>query len=610
MQVYGSSSYYLPNSNSRNTASSQDAKNLLSLPANQLPGKNDILRESFFFAEQKTPQTDVSGPVAALRILQSLGYLTSLFQQTETPIIPNIDKKSQSVGVKTDILKGIKNSLQVLNSTVTRLLQNDALNTRSTQSSQPDAVALKAGKESPITSISVEAAQVSSSNTLASNEQSLPYSALGLTGNFIVNGYNISVVSSDTIITIKDKINYGSDYNHNGIQDGPQDIDGTGQSEIIFVRPGRFTPGVYIVKDNEGKGYLYPNEDANNTGLIVGGSKQNNIVATIENNRLKLASQAGGSNSIDLQDPDNVLLALGFFELNSKGMPIQKEVQYTTSNSVTRLPANLIISPEKAVIKIDGKTVTSDSNVFEGVVPDASLNVKLVSSAPAEISTFLDPTNATNQIKILFSHFNEAMKKLNGALMTSKIFETDVDIQRIRNALTQSQKKTSDAAKRNEGIDSVRAKYQNPSAIGFDVKNTEKNTVQETAVTSFVQSIKDQVEMPFKNSPADLYKRLSSMGIRTAEDNSFSVNEAELNQALTVNSKEVLDLLTNPETGILTRLKSHLSDILAKGIGRVDYKESKIEGISKVPITLADKFQDFAKNSAEQKKSQTLIAVA
>lgn len=606
MQVYGSPiTYYAPNSirPGGDAVSTQAAKDLLSAPVNQLPDKSDILRDSFHFAGQKVPSIDVGSPIAALRVLESIGYLTSLFQQTQSPITINLEKKSLSGGVQTDILKGIKNSFQTLNTTVSNLLQIDALNTRSAQSSKPESVTLTAGQESPIISASVVPKRVASNNVLVSNAQSFPYPALGLTGSFVVNGYNVSVVSADTIITIKDKINYGSDYNHNGIQDGPQDIDGTGQTGVIFIHPGRYTPGVYIVKDNEGKGSLYPSEDVNNTGLIVGGSKQNKVVAAIESNRLKLTSVAGGSTTIDLQDPDNVLLALGFFELNSKGRPIQKEAQYSGS-------VNLIVSPKKAVIKVDGETVTNDTNVFTGVVSDSEITVKKVSTTPAQVSTSLDPANAASRIKVLFNNFNDAIRKINGAMLASKAFETDSDIQRIRNALTQSQEKIPAVTKRNEGIDAVRAKHENQGMIGFELQNTKKNTLQETAVTSFVQSIKDQVMMPFTSAPVDLYKRLSSIGIRTKDDNTFAVNESDLKRALTVNTKEVLSLFTDPGTGILPQLKSQLSDILAKGIGRIDYKETKIETLAGIPVVLSQDFQKFVEGSTEQKKAQTLIAVA
>lgn len=289
------------------------------------PNIGDILQSSLNYKEQNVPSITTGDPVSALRVLSDISFFASLYQQAQTPIIPNLDNKS--VGLKTDILGGIKSSLQTLDGTVTQLLQNGSLNTRSTQSTQSNVVEATADNTSPLTSVSVVAQQVASGNVLVSNAQSSTMPALGLTGSFYVNGYQIQVASTDSIVSIKDKINFGSDFNHNGVLDGPQDINGTGKPGIISIPPSQYGPGIYINKDPEGKGYLYPSEDVNNTGQLVGGSKQNMVSATIENNRLKLTSLASGSTKINLRDPNNILLSLGFFAYDSKGMSVQKDTQ-------------------------------------------------------------------------------------------------------------------------------------------------------------------------------------------------------------------------------------------------------------------------------------------
>lgn len=578
-------------------------------PSNPPPGNNKILADSLHYNVEKIPSIEVTSSVGALRALDAMRYLTSLTEQIQTPSSQNIDKKSLRAGMQTDALINIRESLKTLSATVTSLLGRDSLNTRSAKSSKPDLVEAVAGRRSPITSVNVVPKQVSADNVLVSDEQPSTHPALGLTGDFVANGFKVSVVSTDTIHTLKDKINYGEDLNHNGKLDGSEDINGTGLPGTIFVHAGEYTPGVYIVKDQNGKGYLNPKEDTNDNGQLDGGTKNTKVVAAIENNRMTLTSLTGGANTIDLQDPDNILLALGFFERNAKGVSVQKEVQYTIVNTLLPPSRDLMVSPKKSVITVDGQTFKSDSNTFIGAVEDATLTVNKASNSQVKISISIDPTDAFNKIKTLFNSFNEAIRKINNELVSTKTFEADTDIQRLRNQLTESQAKIPEASKRNEDMDVYLAKHENQQMIGFTVKS-DKGTLQEIAVSNQARSIKDQLASPFKNTPIDLQKRLSSIGIQTAEDSTFSLDEVGLKRALTINGDAVLNLFTDTQTGILPQLKKQLDSVLEKDLGRVDLKAVKIEGLTNIPGVLADKYQKYVETFTFQEKVKNLIAVA
>jgi hypothetical protein len=192
-------------------------------------------------------------------------------------------------------------------------------------------------------------------------------------------------------------------------------------------------------------------------------------------------------------------------------------------------------------------------------------------------------------------------------LTVSKSFEADWDVQFIRDELTQTQNKILRATNQNRAIAAVSPKTS--VSNGITVDNPGKNTLQEIAVTNFVQSL-GQTAQPIASAPNDLLKRLSSLGIMTSSDNTFSVDEAQLGKALSSNAKGVLSLLTDPRTGLLPQLKTRLSDILAPGIGRIDYKEAKVEALSTVPVALSQQYQKYVANATLATQVKTLIAVA
>jgi len=79
---------------------------------------------------------------------------------------------------------------------------------------------------------------------------------------------------------------------------------------------------------------------------------------------------------------------------------------------------------------------------------------------------------------------------------------------------------------------------------------------------------------------------------------------------LNINAEEVLDLLNNPETGILPLLDKQLNQILESGPGDIALKRQKISQSSETPDQFAARLRQFEEYSNLQRTAQTLIAVA
>ena len=571
--------------------------------------KRDILFNSVFINTRKVPNLEATGPLAAFRVNDAIALLSRRFDSRKIPILEDLGKKERFTLLKLRQLDDLSTSLKTLGQTVTELFSVDALNPKSSSSTRSKRVQAFVGKDAPLDSFRISPVRLSKGAILASDEQSTPLGTLGLTGSFFINGVKITVESSDTLIDLKNKINFGEDHNRNGVLDKTEDVNNNGTLDIIQTANSEFVPAIFITEDLDGDGELDPDEDVNDNGRLDGGVAETKVLALIKDNRLVLVGLAGGRDRIDLLDSDEVLLNLGFFELNFKGFPVQKEFQFDSEDQ--DLAVNLIQQPQTAKIEIDGKPVFSDTNVFSGVIEDTDLVIKKASEKAAQINIFIDTETFFTQIKTLFDQFNYSISKINNLLGISRTFAQDGDIQDIRNDLTfKPQERARGLAKRNEDIDTLRGRPGNPFATGIKVVNPEKNNPQEVAITSAVQAVKSGITRAFQSQNENLLRRLGSIGIRTLADNTFLLDEREFRRGLNSNTTEIFDLFTNPETGILPNLAERLSIILRDDLGEPAIEKNEIVVQSSSPRIQAENFRKLTENINLGNTTQTLIAVA
>ncbi|MZH14675.1 MAG: hypothetical protein F3742_07895 [Nitrospinae bacterium] len=564
------------------------------------------LFDEIFINKRKVPQLQAAGPLATLRTADAISLLTQRFQAQKLPVIDDLQDKESFVIARLRQLDDLSDSLKDLEETVTNLLSNDSLNPKAASSSRFREVLASAGKNAPLDSIEVRTVQLARTAELASDVVN-PSARLNLSGSFSVNGFEVTVVSTDSIVDIINKINFGEDANQNGTLDLSEDVNANGTLEILQLANSEFGAGVFIKEDVNDNGEIDGSEDINSNNRLDGGISDNNVVALLRDNRLVLVSLAGGSNTIDLKDDNHILFELGFFEFDSRGTKAQKEIQL---NDLER-PDNLVVQPQQAVVEVDGKLFSSDSNITSGGIEDTALVLRKISDTASKITIFIDAPTFFAQIKTLFNKFNDSISKVNDLLDGSRTFESDGDIQDIRNELTtETQKRARILEDRNRIIDDFRGRPGNPQATGVSVTNTKKLTQKEVAVTSIVQAIQRGLTFPSQNGNENLLKRLSSFGIRTLTDNTFSLDEKEFARGLEKNTREVFDLFTNSETGILPLLARQLEDIVRDDRGDLALKQSEVVIQSGAPNVLAQNFRKFTENSNLETTVQTLIAVA
>ncbi len=566
-----------------------------------VPNRSDLLFNALF-VNKKAPALQSSGPIASLRARDAIRLLSIRTPSpTQASVSQNIDANARFRELKITRLGELADSLAVLKDKVGELLAPGALSLRSARSSDPDSIRATAGENAPLSRTDVTPTRLAAGEVLVSDEQA--DSALGLSGSFFINGFKVTVEAGDSLFSIRDKINFGEDRNKNGTLDGPEDVNANGVLESYGVAGNEFGGSLFVDEDLNGSGTLDGAEDANGNGRLDGGILETRVIASVTGNRLTLTSVAGGDTRIDLRDEDDVLLGLGFFERDRKGLSVQKETQFDSGNP----PANLIRNPQTARIEVEGKTQTNHFNSFDDVIDDTTLTVKRASGQKVQIEVLLEASQTAASLETLFDRFNSAVRNVNDLLAGSKTFQGDADVKEIRTALTgTAQEKTQDLDARNQDIDRVRANRENQSLTGFAVANGEKNNVAEVALTAFAQSPNDAANGLSERSGRALLDRLDAIGIRTLDDDTLAVDSVKLKRALTVNPKEVLDLFENSETGILPVLENSLSQILDPDSGAIALKQKELS--AQTDPNVSRSVRAFSENARAAEVSN-LIAV-
>lgn len=621
MEVSGSTNSFLFTSPftvpGGNQAIVNESKDNLNSGGQSRPQTNDLIFQSLDIVKRRAPVLEGVGPLAGFRLGNAVKVVTERAERNKLPIADDIERSGRFSDLKIERLDALRISLRTLQSTVRVLQNNSAFNLLATESSREDLVKIKAGKISPTGNFTIKPIRKMVSSTLASDKQSTPIKALGLSGNFYINGFKISVETTDSIVQLRDKINRGEDINNNGMLDSAEDTNNNGTLDIISIRATEFGPGLYFTEDLNSNGTLDSDEDVIDNNRLDGGFLETGVKARIESNRLLLSSIAGGSTKIDLRDNDSILLQLGFFELNLKGLPIQKELQFDTDQLIQGIPsANLNIEPLPALVEVDKtlndpKTIESNFNVFTNISEGAVITALKASTRKASIQVFFDATNAIDQIKTFVNHYNDSLIKINDVLSQSKEFARDKDIQNIRNDLTiKPQEKTRIIEKRNEGIDMLRVTKENLQEIGFGVANANKKIVQELSTSITLKGILGETTSSFFNATNKIATRLTTVGIRTSADNTFVIDEPKLKRALKVNAEETLNTFTDKESGILPLLSQQLEKVLQENLGDLDRKINQIE-IQTKGLGLPDKkLHKFTEISSLSQTVKSLITVA
>jgi flagellar capping protein FliD len=567
------------------------------------PTPSDLLFDSFVFVSNRVPQVDdLRGPLSAFRVNAAGRFVTDRFQLSHMPIVDEVGA-SQLTSRQTDDIDNLQLRLQALLDKVEELRLGSAFNLLAAKSSDSGALRVSADSTAEEARFEVTINAVASHSVLASDAQGT--GALGLSGSFRINGVEITVATTDTLADIQNKINRGEDVNGNGVLDEAEDVNGNGIIETIQVSGSQYGSGIFIIEDQNGNGVLDPAEDVNGNQRLDGGTQDHQVTATIQDNRLVLTSQTGDDSAITLSDPDAVLFNLGFFELDASGKSVKKEVQLNGSG------INLVANGTDAEITIDNETFTSATNVFSDIIAGLTLETRDGVGETVRVTVETNASSTVSQIQSLFLRLNDAITALNDSLAFAQTFAGDFELQSVREELTEN---SQTGIRANESRDASREAVDPsnnlPPSLGLNSVNTDKFSTTELGITRAAQAIRDGLGALFANRGSELFKKLSSVGIKTESDDTISVNIPALTLALESQPDSVLKLFNDTETGILPRLETQLEALLSEDIGRLDFKSARLEALSELDSGAEASFQRAFEKLLLETNTRNLIAIA
>ncbi len=284
---------------------------------------------------------------------------------------------------------------------------------------------------------------------------------------------------------------------------------------------------------------------------------------------------------------------------------VQKEVQLDASGN------NLIETGSDAEITIDGESFTSADNVFDDPIDGLTLEVRGGEGETVRVRVETDAGDAVEQVQSLFRRFNDAIAALNDALAFAQTFPRDFELQSVREELTEN---AQDGIRTRESRDAAREAVDPsnnlPPSLGLNSVNTDKFSVSELGVTQTVQAIRDGLGALFLNRGSELFKKLSSVGIKTASDDTIRVDVPALTRALETVPDSVLELFNDNATGILPRLQAQLESLLTDEAGRLDFKSARLEALAEVDPGTEEAFKRAFDKLLLETTTRNLIAVA
>lgn len=543
--MLGSSAIALPQSQSYYNLAPAPARQEVIPSATQAPAQGSLtltggekaVTQQFQFARRNVPGVDLTlnSPLNALNVQDTLAAMEGGRQGTALDY--KLQFGSRFLAEQGRQLNNIYSTLLTLRANAGSMQNSSAFNIKTAKSADSAIVAATAGQNTPVGGYAVTVTRLASADQLASNAYADTSAALGLSGTFKLNGWQSTITSSDSLISIRDKINYGEDINHNGALDHPADVNGDGLLQTL-TSPGRwngrqYLPSFYWNENQAGGGTLSPNEDTNGNQRLDGTSAQTSLSATVAGGQLVLQSANGGNIDIRMEDPNNILEAIGFITRNPDNGATA--MNYTNDQSA---------APQTAEFSVNGHANTAASNTVTNGTGGLVLTLKGTGSATVDVTA--DPANALTPIRAFGNSFNQALDLLNTTIASGGALAENTRLQNIY-------------------TDTVRSFFTPPpepvggfSAVA-DIGVGMQNEPRRIAQLSLEQlpAMQDRGSIP-GTGPQSLLSETRRVNVNGPGDFKISLDAAAMGKELERNNSGVKDIMALGAGRLQRKLDRHL----------------------------------------------------
>ncbi len=475
--------------------------------------------------------------------------------------------ESQAKPVKNQLsaLDNLASHFQSLKTHSQELSSHQAFNVRTAKSSARESISAQTTSGSPTGRYQVSVNAIAQPHKVVSDEYSDPYAALGLSGSFKINGYEVTVETSDSLGSIMDKINYGEDVNQNGSLDYAEDLNANGSLDTFQI--DNTTSYTFIHEDVDFDETLDTTEDVNGNEILDGGTSQLGVKAEIQFDRLMISTVNTGNRRLNIEDTDDILLSLGVQFENNAG-EVKDTAQFGSSGT-----NQLNSSASFSSFSVNGQNYQTPSNRVNNVVPNTSLNLKDVTVTPAKLDIKNDLESSQDKIERFAKEYNTSMKTINNYLAFQKTLNSNAIVQNLR-----AQLKEHVAAP----VKSLKKGGNSLQSIGLELQNTEKHSISSFAARNVMDSVmknKKAVSSYRAQGTASIYSEFREQGIKTRTDDTLKVHNEKLSGALENSPMDLSKVFTQKEDGISSRIENLTSRTLGKR-GTLDMEKARIKAQS------------------------------
>jgi flagellar capping protein FliD len=561
-------------------------------------GINEITAKSFWFMEKEVPGAfliDSAGSAIKTRdTLKELGKIP-----VDSPVTDKTNFGSRFLDLKLLDFEGLSKNLLELEAGSARLSEKESFNIHRGSTANSDIIEIRAGFGSRDGTYKIQVKQLARGQQIASDEFTDPSKALSLTGEFSINGFKISVTSSNSLNDIKDMVNFGEDTNKNGKLDLAEDLNKNGTIDSFFIK-GTKTDGVFlnpvsIFEDINSDRELDSGEDTNNNELLDGGSGKINVMASIERNRLILTSTLYGDKKIRMSDTDGILLSLGFFQLDGRGIQVQKEQQLLSDG------VNLNKDPQKAVVTVNGTRYEKNTNTITDIISDTALILKKESHSEIKATISSDTTDAFNNIKKFVDSFNKTLNFINDQIISDKMLNKDEKVQNMRSEMIHN---AHDEIRTNEGNNHI-------SEIGIEDDKSERRNFHQLSLMNLLMNLKEQLLSLPSRGGNSIFTSLDEVGITSISNDTLKINEDRLTDSLKKDINKVHTLLSGVSDSVTVRIERQLESALNPKIGALKFRKDVIDYYKRNQNVINDFLKDkenISKSRVENKTNLSMVS--
>jgi flagellar capping protein FliD len=441
--------------------------------------------------------------------------------------------------------------------------------------------------------------------------------ALGWSGTFGINGFDISVEKEDSLLDIAAKVNAGEDLNRDGVLDPGEDTNGNARlddgpathgvtasvsggrlhlstADLDAAPPtstdpdqilqrlqlpgGRFRINGVEVKawvtdtlqdlaerithgeDANRNDRLDPGEDTNRNGRLDGGVEAHGVRATVMNERLRIQRTDAGAQPIEVDDPDGVLAAYGMVRRDEQG-------ELLFSNEIT--------APAAARLRVNEQLHTRGSNELTDVIRGIRLRLRETTEHPVEVRVLDAPERLERSLRKVIEPFNRAMRTLNDALQPREgVLRDSEHLVHARTNIT---------GRTREPVAGQPPELRTAGEAGLEVRPDGLQFVSQqldSALLSLRRAMATGRRDPLQRqtSAPSVYQDLGRLGIAHSDDGTLQFRPDRFRTAFAASPEDVRSLFGG-EDGWVPRLSETIHDAVRTDGGYLAWARTRAEGL-------------------------------